>query len=168
MSLGRKKVIIRRFTRDWLAGYLEPAGFAVNDGIQLLDLAGKVVVIPLGEVKWACFVRDFNSGELENPERLLRKSFAGRPRSEGLWLRLKLTDGDSIEGLATNDLSLIDSGGIFLAPPDIRSNTQRMFLPRQSIAELEIVAIITNPSRKKHPEAVRREGAQDELFGSPE
>jgi hypothetical protein len=168
MSLGRKKVIIRRFTRDWIAGYLQPVGFAANDRIELLDLAGKVAVIPLSEVKWTCFVRDFNSGEMENPERLLRKTFAGRPRSEGLWLRLKLTDGDWIEGLAANDLSLIDPSGLFLTPPDIRSNTQRMFIPRPSIAELEIVAVIANPSRKKQAEAVRQEPLQDELFGAPE
>ena len=168
MSLGRKKAIIRRFDRDWIAGYLQPAGFAANDRLELLDLAGKVADIPLSEVKWICFVRDFNSGEVENPERLLRKTFAGRPRSEGLWIRLRLTDGDSIEGLTANDLSLIDSCGLFLTPPDIRSNTQRMFLPRQSISEFEIIAVITNSSRKKRPQAARHEELQEELFGAPE
>jgi hypothetical protein len=164
MSLGRKKVIIRRFARDWVAGYLPPGGFAADGRIELLDLAGKVEAIPLAEVKWICFVRDFNSGELENPERLLRKTFAGRPRGEGLWLRLKLADRDSIEGLAANDLSLIDSSGIFLTPPDIRSNTQRMFVPRPSIAELEVVAVIANPSRKKQAEPL----GQKELFNPSE
>ena len=168
MSLGRKKVIIRRFSRDWIAGYLQPAGFVAGDRIELLDLAGKLIAVPLNEVKWICFVRDFNSGEVENPERLLRKTFAGRPRSEGLWLRLKLTDGDSMEGVTNNDVSLIDPHGLFLTPPDIRSNTQRMFVPRPSIAELEIVAVITNPSRKKQAEAPRRQELQEELFGDPE
>ncbi len=168
MSLGRKKVIIRRFTRDWIAGYLPLAGFAASDRIELLDLAGKIAVIPLGEVKWACFVRDFNSGEVENPERLVRKTFAGRPRSEGLWLRLKLADGDSIEGLAANDLTLVAPCGLFLTPPDIRSNTQRMFIPRQAIAELEIVAVIASPSRKRPAEAAPRGPLQDELFGAPD
>jgi hypothetical protein len=164
MSLGRKKVIIRRFTRDWVAGYLPPAGFAAQDHVELLDLAGKVVAVRLGEIKWLCFVRDFNSGETENPERLLRKIFAGRPRSEGLWLRLKLTDGDLIEGIASNDLTMIEGPGIFLTPPDIRSNTQRLFVPHLSIAELEIVAVISNPSRRKQAETAR----QEELFGPSE
>lgn len=168
MSLGRKKVILRTFARDWLSGYLPPTGFADDGRIELLDLAGKVAAIPLAETKWVCFVRDFNSGELENPERLLRKTFAGRPRGEGLWLRLKLADGDAIEGLAANNLTLLDPPGLFLAPPDIRSNTQRIFLPRQSIAALEVVAVIAHASRKKQTRAARPEEFQGGLFGAPE
>ena len=136
MSSARKKVILRKLTRDWLSGYVAPADFVRNGQIELLDLAGKVITVPLTEVKWLCFVRDFNSGEAGNPERLLRKSFAGRPRTEGLWLRLKISDEDTLEGLATNDITLIDSSGIFLIPPDIRSNTQRIFVPARSIARI--------------------------------
>jgi hypothetical protein len=35
------------------------------------------------EVKWICFVRDFQSGDANQPERLLRKTFVTRPRSQG-------------------------------------------------------------------------------------
>jgi hypothetical protein len=163
MPSSRKKVIVRRFSQEWLAGYLPPAGFVHRGEIELLDLAGKVAVLPIAETKWICFVRDFNSGETGNPERLLRKSFAGRPRAEGLWLRLKLTDGDALEGIAANDLSLLEEPGVFLVPPDIRSNTQRIFLPRPSIAELEVVAVIASPLRRKHLDKPR----QEDLFGQP-
>jgi len=108
-----------------------------------------VITIPLDQVKWLCFVRDFNSGEVNNPERLLRKSFTGRPRTEGLWLRLCLKDNDHVEGIAINDISLLDAAGIFITPPDIRSNTQRIFVPRQSITKLEIVALISSAGRRK-------------------
>jgi hypothetical protein len=164
MPTSRKKVIVRRFSHDWLAGYLAPFGFTQPDGIELLDLSGKVVALPIAEIKWICFVRDFNSGDAENPERLLRKSFAGRPRTEGLWLRLRLADGDSIEGLAANDSTLLDDAGVFLVPPDIRSNTQRIFVPRTSISEFSIVAVIASPARRKTDERPR----QEDLFGSGE
>jgi hypothetical protein len=160
MPSSRKKVIVRKLSREWLAGYLPLAHFAQQDRIELLDLSGKVATLSLEEIKWLCYVRDFNSGEADNPERLLRKSYAGRPRSEGLWLRLWLTDGDSIEGMAANDLTLLDSSGIFLVPPDIRSNTQRMFIPRSSIGEFVVVAAIASPARRK-PD---RPGQAD-LFG---
>jgi hypothetical protein len=149
MPSSRKKVIARKFNRESLAGYLPAAHFVHHGQIELLDLAGKVATLPLDDVKWLCYVRDFNSGEVDNPESLLRKSYTGRPRTEGLWLRLRLTDGDSIEGLAGNDLTLLDSSGIFLVPPDIRSNTQRMFIPRSSIAEFVVVAAIASPARRK-------------------
>jgi hypothetical protein len=155
---SRKKVIVRKFGREWLAGYLPAADFACNGEIEFLDLAGKVATLPLLEVKWLCYVRDFNSGEVDNPERLLRKSFAARPRGEGLWLRLRLTDGDAIEGLAGNDLSLLDSAGIAMIPPDIRSNTQRIFIPRSSIAEFAVVAAIASPARRRVEEPPRQDG----------
>lgn len=149
MSASRKKTVVRKLSRDWVAGYVSSDDFSRHGMVELLDLSGKVILLPLSEIKWLCFVRDFNSGEINNPERLLRKSFAGRPRIEGVFLRLRLADGDQIEGVATNDRSLIDGDGIFLLPPDTRSNTQRIWIPSTTISELEAVAVITSRARLK-------------------
>lgn len=157
MPSSRKKVIARRFTRDWIAGYVvfdgsSPAGFLSDNGLEMLALDGKVLSLELKTIKWLCFVRDFNSGEPENPERLLRKTFAGRPRTEGLYLRATLTDGELIEGIASNDLSLLTGEGILLTPPDTRSNTQRLWIPTGSLAALEVVAVIGAAAKKKSAE----------------
>ncbi len=164
MSGSRKKVIVRKHSRDWLAGYLPVTGFCRQGTLEMLDLEGKVTVLSLADVKWVCFVRDFNSGEPGNPERLVRKNFSGRPRSEGVWIRLRLKDNEGLEGIAANDATLIDSDGIFVTPPDTRSNTQRVFVPRSSIADLEIVAVIAAPSKRK--EATVQ--VQEDLFSSRE
>ena len=147
MPSSRKKAIARQFTHDWVAGYClfdgsSPAGFPQRRRLELLALDGKVISLDLKTIKWVCFVRDFNSGEPANPERLLRKTFAGRPRTEGLFLRATLTDGDLIEGIASNDLSLISGEGILLTPPDIRSNTQRLWIPATSL--------VRTRSRRRH------------------
>jgi hypothetical protein len=160
MPPSRKKAIARRFTRDWVAGYAvfdgsSPSGFLKNGALEMLALDGKVLSLELKTIKWLCFVRDFNSGEPENPERLLRKTFAGRPRTEGLFLRVTLTDGELIEGIASNDLSLIAGEGVLLTPPDTRSNTQRLWIPAPSIAALEVVAVIS--AAKKKPAEERQE-----------
>ena len=165
MSSSRKKAIARNFTRDWVAGYLSfdgfsSGGFVRNGAFEILALDGKVIALSIETIKWVCFVRDFNSGEPSNPERLLRKTFAGRPRTEGLFLRAKLTDGDLIEGIAANDLSLVAGEGIFLTPPDIRSNTQRLWIPAASLAEFEVVAVIGG-AKKKPSQADDR---QESLF----
>ncbi len=118
----------------------------------MLALDGKVLSLDLKTIKWMCFVRDFNSGEPENPERLLRKTFAGRPRTEGLYLRATLTDGEMIEGIASNDLSLVTGEGLFLTPPDTRSNTQRLWIPTGSLAALEVVAVIGAAKKKQAEE----------------
>jgi hypothetical protein len=163
MSSSRKKAIFRKFSRDWLAGYLPAGGFAREGRVEMLDLDGKVVHLAVEDLKWICYVRDFNSGELNNPERLLRKTFSGRPRGEGLFVRVRLKDGDLIEGLAGNDLSLVASDGLFLTPPDLRSNTQRLWLPRTSLEELEVVAVI-GAAKKKAAVAEEEESAQEKLF----
>jgi hypothetical protein len=41
---------------------------------------------------------------------------------------MTLTDGDELEGLAANDRSLVDGAGLLLTPPDMRSNTQRIYI----------------------------------------
>jgi hypothetical protein len=154
MPSSRKKAIARRFTRDWVAGYVvfdgsSPSGFLKGDGLEMLALDGKVLSLELKTIKWLCFVRDFNSGEPENPERLLRKTFAGRPRTEGLCVRATLTDGELVEGIASNDLSLVTGEGILLTPPDTRSNTQRLWIPAGSLAALDVVAVIGAAAKKK-------------------
>jgi hypothetical protein len=161
MSSSRKKVIVRRFSRDWIAGYASPVAFTLDGTVELLDLDGKVLRVSLDQVKWICFVRDFVSGD--NPERLTRRAFSARPRTEGLWLRLRLRDNDTLEGHAANDLTLLDPGGLMLTPPDTRSNTQRIFVPRGSISELTVVAVIGTPSKQK-PAAV----LQERLFSPPQ
>lgn len=164
MSSSRKKAIFRKFSRDWLAGYLSAGDFVHAGRVEMLDLDGKVVHLEVGDLKWICYVRDFNSGELNNPERLIRKTFAGRPRGEGLFVRARLKDGDLIEGLAGNDVSLVASDGLFLTPPDLRSNTQRLWLPRNAIEELEVVAVIGATKKKAAAPAEEEPAAQENLF----
>lgn len=163
MAVSRKKAIARKLTQEWVAGYLPSSGFLREGAVEMLGLDGKILQLNAEELKWICYVRDFNSGDAANPERLLRKTFAGRPRTEGVLLRLKLADGDVIEGLSANDASLVSGQGIFLTPPDVRSNTQRIWVPSISIAGLEVVAVVAAAKRKQaSPEA--RPATQEKLF----
>jgi len=168
MSASRKKAIFRKSSRDWVAGYLPSSGFVHQGQVEMLDLDGKVVSLAAEDLKWICYVRDFNSGELNNPERLVRKTFAGRPRGEGLFVRARLKDGDLVEGLAANDVTLVSSEGVFLTPPDLRSNTQRLWIPQGAIEELDVVAVV-GAAKRKAPAKAREAGAapaeQEELFG---
>jgi hypothetical protein len=162
MASQRKPVIVRRFTRDWLAGYAPAVFPPESPELEFLDTGGKVMRMPWRSVKWVCYVRDLavSPADQGNPERLLHKRFTIRPRTAGLWLRMTLQDGEELEGLAPNDRSLIDGAGLLLTPPDQRSNTQRIFVPRSAIQTLEVVSLIGA--------AKRRAGAaeQPELFGT--
>jgi hypothetical protein len=170
-SNSRKKVLIRRFAGDTLPGYLAPAGFVHDGAIELLDLSGRIVPLQLNDIKLVSYVRDFNLSDPVNPERLTRRAFLARPRSEGLWLRLTFRSGDLLEGLAPTDRSLLDAladdAGLFLTPPDTRSNTQRLYVPRSAIAELHLLAVITAPSRRQPLAKPAKETLQEELFHLP-
>lgn len=172
MSSSRKKVLVRRFSGDALPGYLPSGRFLHAGAVELLDLGGHILPLPLGDIKHVAFVRDFNLTDAVNPERLARKTFLARPRTEGLWVRLTFRTGDMLEGLAATDVTLlegaIDDAGLFLIPPDTRSNTQRLFIPRAAVSELQLLAVITSPSRKQAAaERPARESLQDELFHLP-
>ena len=165
MSSSRKKVILRTLTHTLHPGYLPLAGLVENASIHLFDLEGRIVPIPLSTVHWIAYVRDFNLSDRTDPERLTRRTFLARPRSEGLWIRLTLTAGDQLEGLAPLDLSLIDGllddRGLFLIPPDIRSNTQRLYIPRSAITAVQLLAVITTPSKTA---ATKPDSPQKSLF----
>jgi hypothetical protein len=167
MASVRKPVIVRKFSRDWCAGYagvnFGPSNSQAAAELEILDLSGKVLRIAWEQVKWVCYVRDFPAGETANPERLLRKRFSIRPRTAGLWLRMTLIDGEELEGLAANDRSLIEGAGLLLTPPDTRSNTQRIYVPRQAIQTLEVVSLIGAPARQR-ASTPGRPGDQPDLF----
>jgi hypothetical protein len=167
MASTRKPVIVRKVSRDWCAGYAAPCFGPDAAELEFLDLTGKLVHIGWGEVKWICYVRDFaapsSSADQANPERLLHKRFALRPRTAGLWLRMTLTDGEELEGLAANDRSLVEGAGLLLTPPDTRSNTQRIYVPRPAIQTLEVVGLIGAAGHKR-TSAERRPVEQPELF----
>jgi len=172
MSTSRKKVIVRRFSGDTLPGYLPHAAFVHAGSLDLLDLSGRIIPLPLNDIKTVSYVRDFNLSDPANPERLTRRTFLARPRTEGLWLRLTFRSGDLLEGIAPTDLTLLDAlvedAGLFLTPPDTRSNTQRLYVPRSALTELQLLAVITTPSRRAPlPAAPAKENLQDELFHLP-
>jgi hypothetical protein len=174
MSSAHKKVIVRRFTGETLPGYLPLSSFVHNrapqHALDLLDLSGRVIPLILNDIKYISYVRDFNLTDTANPERLTRRTFLARPRTEGLWLRLTFRTGDLLEGLAPTDIGLLDDilndVGLHLTPPDTRSNTQRLYVPRSSLTELQLIAVITSPSRRKPLPAASDSTLQDNLFNA--
>jgi hypothetical protein len=59
---------------------------------------------------------------------------------------------------------LIRDEGLQVTPPDTRSNTQRIYIPRSSLAELQLLAVITSPSRRKPLPAASVPSMQEDLF----
>src|SRR5690349_25173636 len=105
MPSTHKKVIVRKMDRDTVAGFVAPM-FLVDGKVEMLNTAGNVVSVELRDIKGVYFVRDFN--DVEPPG---RKTFVTRPRTAGLWVRLKFRDNEVIEGMMPNDLAQIAPEG---------------------------------------------------------
>jgi hypothetical protein len=170
MSSAHKKVIVRRLTGETLPGRLPLSNFLRNGTIDLLDLSGRIIPFAINDIKHISYVRDFNLTDTVNPERLTRRTFLARPRTEGLWLRMTFRTGDLLEGLAPTDITLLDDltqdAGIFFTPPDTRSNTQRIYVPRAALTDLQLIAVITSPSRRKPLPATAAPTLQEDLFNA--
>jgi hypothetical protein len=144
MPSTHKKVIVRKLDRDSVSGYVAPANFVVDGKLELLNTSGNVVAVDLRDIKAVYFVREFSDSEV-----MSRKTFTTRPRTEGLWVRLKFKDNEVIEGLMPNDLAQNPAEGFLINPPDLRSNTQRVFVPRASLTSLSVIAVIGAARRRR-------------------
>ncbi len=144
MPSTHKKVIVRNNDRDSVSGFVAPANFVVEGKLELLNTAGNVVAIDLADIKAVYFVREFTDSDL-----VLRKTFTTRPRTEGLWVRLRFKDSEVLEGILPNDLTQNPAEGFLMNPPDLRSNTQRVFVPRQALASLTVLAVVGAANRRR-------------------
>jgi hypothetical protein len=128
-SSTNKKAIVQRFDRENLYGYLNLTTYLQPRGVELLNLAGTLLLIPYEEIKAVCFVKEF---EAPNPND--RRLFSNRPKSNGLWVRMRFRDSDQMDGLLANNLVLTEPYGFSLTPPDPSSNTQRITFRRRVCA----------------------------------
>lgn len=138
-----KKVVVSLSDKSSLRGYLNPVRLAHSDPVDLLTPDGEHQEIPLSRVRSIYFVRQFD-GDFE-PE---RKAFLSRPKLDGLWVRLRYTDGEILEGVVPNDLLGLFDNGLQITPPDLSSNSDRIFVPRSALTELTVLGVVGIARRK--------------------
>jgi hypothetical protein len=138
-----KKVVVVLADKRPLRGYLNPSRLGQADLIDLLTQDGEHEEIPLAKVRSIYFVRDFS--DAFEPE---RKAFLSRPKLEGLWVRLRYSDGETMEGVVPNDLLTMLDNGIQITPPDLNSTTDRIFIPRLALSGLTVLGVVGIARRK--------------------
>ena len=153
-----KKVVIQRFDREPLKGFVNPQSYLRPAGLELLSASGVLVEVPYEEVKAVCFVRDFEAGEPAD-----RRTFSSRPKTDGLWVRMRLRDGEVMDGLLPNNLAMWEYQGYTFVPPNPSSSNQRVFVPRTAVTEVQILAVVGSPLRARQPR-VRPKPEQMGLF----
>jgi hypothetical protein len=153
-----KKVVIRRFEREPVTGFVNPRTYAQPGGVELLTQGGSICLLPYAEVKAVYFVKDFTSA-LAEPE---RKLFNARPKMDGLWVRMKFIDDEIMDGLLPNNLLLLEPFGFTVVPPNHSSQNQRIFVPRTALQEFQVLGVVGSPLRTRRPKPASK--TQLEMF----
>jgi hypothetical protein len=151
-----KKVVVEFIDRNSLRGFLNPSRMGESASLDLLTPNGEHEEIPHEKVRAIYFVRNLAS-DFE-PE---RTAFLSRPKLDGLWIRLRFRDGQTLEGVIPNDLLTFVEKGLQLTPPDFNSNTDRIYVPRTALTELTVLGVVGIARRKP---AVAAVAAQPRLF----
>ena len=138
-----KKVVVLLTSKKPVRGYLNPSRLGQIDPLDLLTPDGEHQELPLDTIRSVYFVRDF-ADDFE-PE---RKAFLSRPKLDGLWLRLRYLDGETLEGVVPNDLLSLLDNGVHITPPDLNSTTDRIFIPRTALSEVTVLGVVGIARRK--------------------
>jgi hypothetical protein len=143
-----KKVVVERFEREPLKGFVNPQSWLLPAGLELLSVSGTLALVPYEDVKVVSFVKDLEGAD---PSRQ-RRVFTTRPKTEGLWVRMLFRDGDYLDGVLPNNLLQLDIYGFSVVPPDPSSNNQRSFVPKAALTDLKVLGVIGGPlKRRKRP-----------------
>ena len=134
---------MRFLDRSVLRGYLNPGKLGGADTLDLLTPEGEQRTFDVKSVRSIYFVREF-ADDFE-PE---RKAFLSRPKLDGLWVRLKFRDEETIEGVVPNDLLSLLDRGVQITPPDLHGTTLKIFIPRTALTEMTVLGVVGIARRK--------------------
>jgi len=140
-SSTAKKVIVRRFDRENLTGFVNPLSYLQPASLELLRPDGTLALLPYEEIKSVCFVSDFDA------EAEPRRVFLTRPKLEGLWVRMFFRDGEVMDGILPNNLLSWEIAGFTVTPPEPDSNNQRVFIPRSALRNIQVLGVVGSPLR---------------------
>lgn len=140
-SSTAKKVVVKRFDRETISGFVNPFSYLQPHTVEILRPDGSLAVLPYQEVKSVAFVRDFDAPP--EPSR----TFLNRPKLEGLWVRMVFTDGEVMDGILPNNLLAWETAGFTVTPPEQDGNNQRIFVPRQALRSIQVLGVVGSPLR---------------------
>jgi len=106
-----------------------------SEQIKIITREGKDQTVPLASLKAVFFVRDFKGDPQYEPVQFLSKA----PVSEKLFVRVRLRDGEVLEGRVNNGLDLLLHPGFFLSPSDPEGNNLRVYIPKSAVADFKVL-----------------------------
>ncbi|HEX4229130.1 MAG TPA: hypothetical protein VHZ07_10695 [Bryobacteraceae bacterium] len=133
-----KRVVLYRFDRQPIEGFVNPHAYLRDHELEIMTLAGSVQASPYLDVKALCFASERSSNNLFTAHNL----FERRPKVPGLWTRFTFRDNDQLDGILSHNLLEWPNPGFFLTPPRASATRQRVFVPREAVNRTEILGVV--------------------------
>lgn len=137
-SSTAKRLILYRFDRQPVEAFVHADAYLQEAGVEVMLLDGSLQVVDYQSLKALCF-----AGEGAPPDLFcVQNSFERRPKTNGVWVSFRLRDNDVLEGVLPHNLMEWPAQGYYLTPPKTTAHRQRVFLPRQAVAETTVLGVI--------------------------
>jgi hypothetical protein len=148
--MSRLKVVAHRKSGQLVKGFAE-LNIAVSDqgipetgSIPLAksitiqsSISGRGVSVPVDTLKALYFVKSFE-GDAAYAE---TKFFNPAPKIEGLWVHVTFGDGETTEGIVSNNIGFVNDAGFLMKPPDPLSNNHAVYVLKSALTHFRVVGV---------------------------
>jgi hypothetical protein len=148
--MSRLKVVAHRKSGQVVKGFAE-LNVSVNDlgipdsgPIPLTksltvhsSISGRGVSIPVDSLKAIYIVKSFEG----DPAYAETKFFNPAPNIEGLWINIRFLDGETTEGIISNNINFVNELGFLMKPPDPLSNNHAVYVLKSALTSFRVVGV---------------------------
>jgi len=133
---GRHKLIVRLKSGKSLRGYLKSQSIP-RGKLQVTTLEGQDITVDIEKLKGVFFVRDFQGNKSYFETKLLEED----PEREGLRVRVRFEDNETMEGVTENSLEVLQGPGFFFWPADPSANNLLIYVVKSSLIGFKIIGV---------------------------
>jgi hypothetical protein len=134
-SMG--KVVVRTREGKVYAGFSRKEDVG-SETIKILDQKGEEKSFSLDELKGLFFVKDFKGDPEYDPVKFLNTNSV----KASIWVHVEFEDGEVIEGMVRDHMSLLNSPGFYLWPSDEDTNNGLIYVVKEAIKDFEILSTV--------------------------
>lgn len=95
--------------------------------------------IDVAQAKAIFFVRSFEGHNEKHPVRF----YANGPAVHGIWVEVRFSDGEVVEGVIHNSIHHLVENGFLLSPSDPDSNNEVIYVLKSSISNYRVLGVRT-------------------------
>lgn len=95
--------------------------------------------IDVSKAKAIFFVKSFEGNKAKHPLRF----YANGPTVHGIWVEIRFTDGEVVEGVIHNSIHHLVEEGFLLSPSDPDSNNEVVFVLKSAIQNYRVLGVRT-------------------------